>query len=127
MRTKKMNVRLLKILGIVLLVAGLLTALMPGAGAQASQTWYFTDADAPPPFNTAGDLNKIMTKGTEGAVGTIITLEPGKRVWFYSDETAVVDVAFPAGEWGVAYWVKALDSGDMGKSVTTRIYSINSA
>jgi len=52
--------RLLKIFGIVLLVAGLLTALAPGAGAQRSQIWYFTDGVASSPIQLPGASGQEM-------------------------------------------------------------------
>ncbi len=47
-------------------------------------------------------------------------LAPRKRVWFYADELAACDVTFPAGSWNIAYWVKALDSGEKGEG---RVYT----
>jgi hypothetical protein len=62
-----------------------------------------------------------MTKEVDVQAATNITLTPGQRVWFYSCETALVDVTFPAGEWEVVYRVVAYGSAN----ITTRIHSIN--
>ena len=100
----------------ILVLGMLVLASMQVVGAETAQTWFFTDTNAPSPF-TAGDYNKIMTKGVEGGDVTI-TLAPGKRVWFYADQVAACDVPFPAGCWDVAYWVRAVKEGETGKIYT---------
>ena len=103
----------------ILVLGMLVLASMQVVGAETAQTWFFTDTNAPSPF-TAGDYDKIMTKGVGGGDVTI-TLAPGKRVWFYADQVAVCDVTFPAGSWDVAYWVKTLSTGEANTRLTTRL------
>jgi len=95
-------------------------AVVPAVSA-GSQTWYFTTENASAPIYSGADYNKIMKKGVEGG-NTVITLEPGQRVWFFADELAACNVTFPAGKWNVAYWVKALNESEAGEGrVYTRI------
>ena len=104
------------IIGVLILGLVLLGSVRAVGATPDSQTWYFTNTDASAPVYTDANYNKIMMKGVEGGEGTVVTLGRGERVWFYTDELAQCDVTFPAGVWDTVCWVKALDSGDSGKS-----------
>jgi hypothetical protein len=92
---------------------------------QGQQTWYFsTDTVTGPTWDGAA-YNINMTKGMEGE-NDKVTLAKGERVWFYADQVAESNVSFPVGIWNVSYWVKATNSGDSTKQITTRLQGINS-
>ena len=110
-----------RLIGILVLGMVALASVQVVGAAPDSQSWYFTNTDAPSPFN-AGDYNKIMTKGVEGGDVTI-TLPPGKRIWVYADQLAQCDVTFPAGSWDLAYWVRAVNESETGKVYTRLGYA----
>jgi hypothetical protein len=113
----------------IVMVLILVSATAQMVSATGEQTWYFTDEDALEPHPSDSDItyHKNMTKGVEGGNVTI-TLQPGKRVWFYADQVAQCDVGFPEDKWSVAYWVKALNSSEAGDGrVYTRLCYIDSA
>ncbi len=114
-----------RLIGILVLGMFVLAMVQVVGATPDQQTWYFTDEDASAPTWSGAIYNKIMTKGVEGG-DTVITLEKGERVWFYADELAACDVTFPDGTWNTAYWMKALNSTDSGKRITTRLQGINS-
>lgn len=87
------------------------------------QTWYFTNDSATGPTWSGATCNRNMTKGVEGEDDKI-TLAPGERVWFYADQLAEYNVSFSAGVWNVSYWVKATNSADSNKRITTRLQGI---
>ena len=111
------------VLGVVVL------AMVQVVGANPdSQTWYFTNTEASVPIYAGSptvDYQRVMTKGVKGG-DTVITLAPGERVWFYADQLTQCNVGFPAGVWDTVCWVKALDSGDLGKRVYIRLQGIDS-
>lgn len=87
------------------------------------QTWYFSNDEASAPIYTGADYNKTMTKGVESGDDRI-TLEPGQKVWFYTNHVAECNVSFPEGVWNVSYWVKTLDATESNTHLYTRLQVI---
>jgi len=91
---------------------------------QGQQMWYFSTDTVTGPTWDGATYNISMTKGVEGGDNKI-TLAKGERVWIYADQVAESNVSFPVGIWNVSYWVKATNSGDSTKQITTRLQGIN--
>lgn len=119
--------RLLPIL--IAILISLSNAAWPSVSAPDGAIWYWKDVDARGLFELPGGhvADKLMEEGPpEGSEDSIVTLKPGERAWWYADKAAEEALTFPAGSWQANYWVKALDKGDKGKRIYTRLYYIDS-
>ena len=113
-----MRLQLMKLLGIILLLAGLVTALVPGVGAQGEVTWWWKDTDVGTDFtHDSHTADKYMTQTSPTkTTSDKLDLAIGNEGWWYAENAAQIDLSFPAG-----YWDAVLYTYTWGATVSTTV------
>ena len=113
----------------VLALAMVVLASVQVVGAAGGVTWYWKDVNASGFSYPSGHVfDKFMntTEAPQTSTSNTVTLDKGERAWWYAHEAAQCNLTFPAGGWGVTFWINATNSTDNGRKVTIRLQGINS-
>ena len=121
-----MRLQLMKLLGIILLLAGLVVGLVPGAGAKTAQTWRllhdtYTGTAANDTTTHYKDL--IMNKTGDTVESPYYMILPAnKTVWWYAENVAQVNVSFGTDvNWKVHLYHETASD----EKIKADIYSVN--
>ena len=98
------NVRLIGILVLGMLVL----AMVQVVSADGEVTWYLRRAAASGFSYPDGHVSdKIMPRDTPTHTNSeSVTLSAGDESWWYTDQIAECDLAFPSGNWQVTFWAE---------------------
>ena len=124
-----MQLQLMKLLGIILLLAGLLVALVSGAGAETAQTWYLTADGKPADAPLAEDekthyKDNLLHKDEATTTGHYFDLPYDEVAWFYADTGAECDLSFGEYAWKAYIRTEAIEDDEVGHTLKVEICKV---